>query len=200
MTRNRTVYVGTVTASGPDLLSVFNGATCDATDTSGCNQVPATLAFGDSGGAARQLLCQPGRRRGDQHPLRDEHRRPPLGGLGWRERVHGQRRHLRCHRHLGVRTGAGNNNRRQPRPARWAKPLGIAVDDATDTVYAALKANGDYAGTVAVINGATCDGEDTTGCGNCRRRSLPGSASMTWPSTAPPATSTSRTTKMPACQ
>ena len=39
------------------------------------------------------------------------------------------------------------------------------MDEATDTVYVALKANGDYAGTVAVIDGATCNGTDTTGCG-----------------------------------
>jgi DNA-binding beta-propeller fold protein YncE len=41
----------------------------------------------------------------------------------------------------------------------------LAVNEATDTVYVALKANGDYAGTVAVIDGATCNGTDTTGCG-----------------------------------
>ena len=44
-----TVYVSTETDNGPNLLSVFNGATCNATSTAGCNQVPATLEVGDSG-------------------------------------------------------------------------------------------------------------------------------------------------------
>ena len=42
--------------SGPDLLSVFNGATCNANSTSGCNQLPATLYVGDS--AARSTTPQ----------------------------------------------------------------------------------------------------------------------------------------------
>ena len=46
-----TVYVATITSSGPDLVSVFNGATCNATDTVGCSQTPATLAVGSSGDA-----------------------------------------------------------------------------------------------------------------------------------------------------
>ncbi len=44
-----TVYVATITPSGPNLLSVFNGATCNATVTAGCGQTPATVMFGDSG-------------------------------------------------------------------------------------------------------------------------------------------------------
>jgi DNA-binding beta-propeller fold protein YncE len=44
-------------------------------------------------------------------------------------------------------------------------PWGIAVDATTDTVYAALNANADYGGAVAVINGATCNGSVTAGCG-----------------------------------
>ena len=46
-----TIYVATITGSGPDLISVFNGATCNATDTSGCDQTPATVAVGSSGDA-----------------------------------------------------------------------------------------------------------------------------------------------------
>jgi DNA-binding beta-propeller fold protein YncE len=43
-------------------------------------------------------------------------------------------------------------------------PYGVAVDDATDTVYVANNTNGDAPGTVSVINGATCNGVDTAGC------------------------------------
>ena len=46
-----TVYVSTETDTGPDFLSVFNGATCNANSTGGCSQVPVTLKVGDSGGA-----------------------------------------------------------------------------------------------------------------------------------------------------
>ena len=52
-TATDTVYVATITASGPNLISVFNGATCNATTTTGCGQTPATLSVGDSGGARR---------------------------------------------------------------------------------------------------------------------------------------------------
>ncbi len=43
-------------------------------------------------------------------------------------------------------------------------PFGVAVDDRTNTVYVANNAGGDLPGTVSVINGATCNGADTTGC------------------------------------
>ena len=44
-------------------------------------------------------------------------------------------------------------------------PYGIAVDQATNTVYAPLLADGEHAGNVAVINGSTCNGSNTSGCG-----------------------------------
>ena len=44
-------------------------------------------------------------------------------------------------------------------------PWGIAVDQATDTIYTANIADGEHPGTVSVINGATCNGTDHTGCG-----------------------------------
>ena len=44
-------------------------------------------------------------------------------------------------------------------------PWGIAIDQATDTIYTANIADGEHPGTVSVINGATCNGTDHTGCG-----------------------------------
>jgi DNA-binding beta-propeller fold protein YncE len=44
-------------------------------------------------------------------------------------------------------------------------PNGIAIDQATNTVYAPLLADGEYAGNVAVINGAICNASNTSGCG-----------------------------------
>lgn len=43
-------------------------------------------------------------------------------------------------------------------------PFGVAVDDATETVYVANNADGDLPGTVSVINSATCNGAHTDGC------------------------------------
>src|SRR5262249_55093181 len=44
-------------------------------------------------------------------------------------------------------------------------PFGAAVSDRTHTLYVANNANGDFPGTVSVINSATCNGTVTTGCG-----------------------------------
>jgi YVTN family beta-propeller protein len=51
--------------------------------------------------------------------------------------------------------------RHWPVVAVGSLPLGMAVDQATDTVYVA-NAN---AGTISVIDGATCSATDTSGCG-----------------------------------
>jgi DNA-binding beta-propeller fold protein YncE len=77
---------------------VINGATCDATNTTGCGHTPAAITVASN---------------------------PPIG----------------------------------------SNPSGIAVDQATNTVYTANLADGEHAGTVSVINGATCNGQDTSGCG-----------------------------------
>jgi YVTN family beta-propeller protein len=86
-----TVYVANL---GSDTVSVINGASCRATVTTGCGQIPATLTVGEG-------------------------------------------------------------------------PDGIAVDQATDTVYVANDGPGgnNTGNTVSVINGATCNGQVTSGCG-----------------------------------
>ncbi len=84
---------------GGDSVYVIDGATCNATDTTGCGQTPATVTLGSD----------------------------PLG-IAY-------------------------------------NPWGIAVDQATDTIYTANIADGEGPGTVSVINGATCNGQDTNGCG-----------------------------------
>ena len=45
-----------------------------------------------------------------------------------------------------------------------ANPFGIAVDQATDTIYTANIFDGEGPGTVSVINGATCNSHNTSGC------------------------------------
>jgi hypothetical protein len=46
-----------------------------------------------------------------------------------------------------------------------ANPFGIAVDQSTDTIYTANIRFGEALGTVSVINGATCNSQNTSGCG-----------------------------------
>jgi DNA-binding beta-propeller fold protein YncE len=43
-------------------------------------------------------------------------------------------------------------------------PVGVAVDDATNTVYVVNNNDGDAPGTLSVLDGATCNGADTSGC------------------------------------
>ena len=80
-----TIYVGN---GGENTVSVIRGATCNATHTSGCGQTAATVTV-------------------------------------------------------------GNN------------PLGVAIDQATNTIYVANSGEN----TVSVIDGATCNGANSSGCG-----------------------------------
>jgi DNA-binding beta-propeller fold protein YncE len=54
----------------------------------------------------------------------------------------------------------------------FTTPAGIAIDQATDTIYVADLQNGEAPGTVSVINGATCNAATSTGCGQ-HPRSVP---------------------------
>jgi DNA-binding beta-propeller fold protein YncE len=160
-----TVYVGTITDNGPNLLSVFNGATCDATDTVGCDQAPATLAFGDSSGMFDDSLVSIAVNEATNTiyatNIADLHSGNWVGASVYV--VDGATCDVidleGCNQAPATITPG------VPGAPGGVNPWALAVDEATDTVYAALKANGDYDGTVAVINGSTCNGSDTTGCG-----------------------------------
>jgi DNA-binding beta-propeller fold protein YncE len=73
-------------------------------------------------------------------------------GATWRRGKHNRLRQDRGHDTIASNPPIGSN------------PSGIAVDQTTDTVYTANIADGEHPGTVSVINGATCNGSDTTGC------------------------------------
>jgi YVTN family beta-propeller protein len=154
-----TVYVATLTAGGSNLLSVFNGATCNATKTGGCHQTPATLALGDAGGFLLQIAVNQATNTIYATNVAN------IGGSFVGDSVYVingatcDATNTTCTHAPAVIT-AGN-----PLTPGGLNPWGIAVDDATNTIYVALQANGDYAGSVAVINGATCNGSDTAGCG-----------------------------------
>ena len=148
-----TIYVTTVTAHGPNLISVFNGATCNASDTAGCGQKPALLRAGRSAKEGSDLSAAVNDRTDTlyvtnvQYAAQDAHTVYVFNGATCNATVH---------------TGCGQA------PATITvgdDPRGMAVDPATDTIYVANHAEGDFRATVSVINGATCNGTDHAGCG-----------------------------------
>jgi DNA-binding beta-propeller fold protein YncE len=155
-TSTGTLYVATLTSSGPNLISVFNITTCNATHTTGCGQAPTVLSVGDSGDAhfgsvlslavdqdtntiyATNVVTNTNPYRGDSIYV--------INGAT-------------CD--ATTTTGCGQT----PATIKAGfNPFGIAVDQATDTIYTANNANGEGPGTVSVINGSTCNGTDHTGC------------------------------------
>jgi DNA-binding beta-propeller fold protein YncE len=148
-----TIYVTTITAHGPNLISVFNAATCNATDTAGCGQKPALLHAGHSATEGSDLSAAVNDGTDTlyvtnvQYAAQDAHTVYVFNGATCDATVH---------------TGCGQA------PATITvgdDPRGMAVDPATDTIYVANHAEGDFAATVSVINGATCNGTDHAGCG-----------------------------------
>jgi len=147
-----TVYVATGTASGPNLLSVFNGATCNATTITGCAQTPATLALSDSAADFSNWVLH----------LAVNQATNTIYLAGFDGAASGDSVNVIN----GATCDASDTSCGQP-PAVVTvglDPFGVGVDQATDTIYVANFAAGDYAGSVSVINGATCNGADTAGC------------------------------------
>jgi YVTN family beta-propeller protein len=152
-TTTGTLYVATITSGGPNLISVFNAATCNATDTTGCGQSPAVLKVGQSAKGNSGLSAAINDRTDTLYVTnvlgasQDAHTVYVFNGATCNATDH---------------TGCGQA------PATITvgdDPRGLAVDPATDTIYVANHAAGDFAATVSVINGATCNGTDHTGCG-----------------------------------
>jgi len=158
-----TIYVATTTASGPNLLSVFNGATCNATTTSGCGQKSATLPLGDSGNVRGNSILNIAVNEAtntiyatniaDLNATFDGDKVYVINGA-----TCDAANRIGCS-HTPASITPGN-----PLQPGGLIPWGIAIDSATDTIYVAIEAGGDFAGSVAVIDGATCNGSDTTGC------------------------------------
>jgi DNA-binding beta-propeller fold protein YncE len=144
-----TVYVTTAPASGPNTVSVFNGATCDATDSSGCTQVPhsVTVGFGAAALAVDTLT--------DTVYVANE------AGLAGNtvSVIDG----ATCN--AANTTGCANAPQTITVGPAFTSPDGVAIDEATDTIYIADLENGEGSGTVSVINGATCNAATSAGCG-----------------------------------
>jgi DNA-binding beta-propeller fold protein YncE len=150
-----TLYVATLTSSGPNLISVFNTATCNATHTTGCGQTPAVLKVGDSADGNSALSLAVNQATNTIYATNVIINTVPFGGDSVYV-ING----ATCD--AATITGCGQT------PATITagfNPWGIAVDQATDTIYTANIADGEHPGTVSVINGATCNGTNHTGCG-----------------------------------
>jgi DNA-binding beta-propeller fold protein YncE len=149
------IYVATLTRHGPDLIAVFNGGTCDASHGNGCNQTPAVIAVGHSGGGASEVSLAV-----DQitDTIYATNLVTPDGTPFEGNKVYvingatcDSMNRVGCGQ-ISATVTAGPN------------PWGIAVDEATDTIYTANIADGEGLGTVSVIDGETCNGSDTAGC------------------------------------
>jgi YVTN family beta-propeller protein len=141
-----TIYV---TNYGANTVSVINGATCNSENTSGCSQNPPTVTLGASTGTAPAAL--------DVNQETDTVYVANLGsaGLGTTVSV------------IDGRTCNGQVtwgcSKTPPTLTVPTGAEGVIVDESSDTIYVGSEAPSG-AGTVSVINGATCNATVTTGC------------------------------------
>ncbi len=148
-----TAYVGN---GNDNTVSVIDAATCNAKSTRGCAQKPRTIAVG------------PG-------PVDDavDEKTDTVYVVALGSDTVSVINGATCN--AKVRSGCGQT----PKTITVGDgPDGVVVDQATDTVYVTNDGpGGDNAGrTVSVINGATCNGQVTSGCGQTPATVTVGSA------------------------
>jgi DNA-binding beta-propeller fold protein YncE len=137
-----TVYVADL---GGHTVSVINGATCNRHRHSGCGQKPAQVSVGTGpfALAVNQVT--------DTVYVANTF----AGQNGTVSVINGAAcnggNHSGCG-HTPVTTKVG------------PFPFGLAVDQATNTIYVANSNNGDGPASLSVIDGTTCDGTDASGC------------------------------------
>jgi DNA-binding beta-propeller fold protein YncE len=154
-----TIYVATDPASGPtgdsspSTVSVFNGATCNATDNSGCAQAPDSATVGFSATALAVNAATD-----TIYVTNFDQQNTPFGG-NTVSVING----TTCN--ATNTTGCGQTPQTITLGPAFTTPAAVAIDQATDTIYVANLQNGEEAGTVSVINGATCNATTSTGCG-----------------------------------
>ncbi len=146
------LYVATLTSGGgPNLLSVFDGATCNAVHRTRCGQTPATVPIGDDGGPFGSTMDVAVDRLTDTVYATNVTLGKPFAGRS--VYVIGGAGTLRATVDLGTT------------PFADAGPFGIAVLEATHTIYTANIDDGEGPGFVSAIDGAACNARDTSGCG-----------------------------------
>jgi YVTN family beta-propeller protein len=144
-----TIYVPN---SNDGTVSVINGATCDAEDTSGCSQTPATVA---AGSGAFAVAVDPSTHTVYVANIND----------GTVSVIN------------GATCNATNTSGCGQTPATVAvgpQPVGVVVDEASRTVY--VPVFGPSLGALDMINATTCNATDTSGCSGPSRSTPIGSA------------------------
>jgi YVTN family beta-propeller protein len=178
------------TSQGENDVSVLNGATCDATDTGGCTPFASTTTIGNGpqGAAAdpatntvyvsnvndntvsvidsracnahNQGGCNrawPTFKVGDYpQDLRVDVATDTIYVVNAGDNTVSVVNGATCNAH-----DAGGCGQAAATVTVGASPFALAIDHASDTIYVANQADN----TVSVIDGATCNGTDTSGCG-----------------------------------
>ena len=135
-----TVYVAN---SGANTVSVINAATCNAHQHSGCSQTPPTITVGSgpAGIAVDQAT-------GTVYVANS--------GANTVSVINAAT--CNAHQHSGC-------SQTPPTITVGSNPVGIAIDQATGTVYVTNLGSNFSGDTVSVINAATCNGTQRSGCG-----------------------------------
>jgi YVTN family beta-propeller protein len=154
-----TLYVATDLHSGgglgkPSTISVFNAATCNATNSSGCGQAPHSVTVGFGAGALAVNAVT------DTIYVANS----ATHNLGLAGNTVSVLDGATCN--AINTTGCRNPPKTITLGPVFTSPGSVAIDPATDTIYIANLENGEGPGTVSVINGATCNATTTTGCGD----------------------------------
>jgi DNA-binding beta-propeller fold protein YncE len=157
-----TVYVATITGGGgPNLISVFNGRTCNAGTRSGCGQKLANAPTGeDNDGDSTEAIAVNSKTNTIYATSGDTTGSPSFGDDVYMiDGATCDATHTAgCAKTPAVITLGSNP------VVGDANPYGITVDQATDTIYTANLWDGEGPGTVSVINGATCNAQTSSGC------------------------------------
>ena len=154
-----TLYVATVTrGGGSSFVSVFDAATCNAGRRDGCDQAPAHVALADQSFTADVAV---NRSTNTIYATSVAFSVPFVGKTVYV--IDG----ATCD--VSDRTGCGaapTTVTLASTGAADANPVGIAVVEATNTIYTANLSDGEFPGSASVIDGATCNGRNTSGCGH----------------------------------
>ena len=148
-----TVYVTTIPRSGPSTVSVFNGATCNASHSGGCAQAPQSVTVGFSASALAVNTVT------DTIYVANFADSTDSFGGNTVSVIDG----VTCN--ATDTTGCANAPQTITLGPASTTPAAVTIDQATDTIYVADLQAGEGSGTVSVINGATCNAATSAGCG-----------------------------------
>ena len=153
-----TVYAATVAPNGAEAVSVIDGATCNATTTSGCGRKPPSVTVG-TGSANYNVAFAIDQATGT------------LYVANWNDNTLSMIDTATCN--ATITSGCAQT----PHAARVGSgPDGVALNLATHTVYVSNVTDD----TVSVLDAATCNATVTSGCGTRPARSLRTGHSPRW--------------------